>query len=407
MAEPMKFFGEFEEQVMEASEVDIERFLPALMPDDCQASRLVTRKPDPIEFIVNCAGQPMIPRGAVGAMTGEGGVGKTTFISCLIAAGTGSISMAPFTFKPDLKVLCLYLEDPESVIYSNLWDITGGKFEPGLYLQCLPGEFAPLMHLEENNPSRSEAFHWLDETLSNFTDVGLDLLILDPKSRVYGLVENANEHETAFVSALEYLARKHNITIIITHHINKEGQKKNQSVGRMTAAMIRGGSAFVDGCRFAMGLRRIPEKILGDFDVKNPHEFVEFDLVKSNYAPQLKVPFYFRRETTGFKIVNFYSERLDRIADAFVMALKADGGEYSKRELIKESTKFFKTDDAPSLFERIEEIEPTFTRARDMVPAIQRAIESKRVETVSVKTGKTTKDVLKITLIGNMMNGGK
>lgn len=395
--------NDFESQFKEAA--GIFEALQPLKPDECQARKIILAKPAPIEFIVKCFGQGLIARRTVGTLGAGGGTGKTYFLSSLAAAATGSIEMKPFTFKPGgLKVLVLYLEDPESVIHSNLWDITGGTFNPGLFLKCLPGELDPIMKLEDMNPVKSEAFQWLDDTLSQFE--GLDLLIIDPKSRVYGLTENSNEHETAFVCALEYLAKKHDVTILVSHHINKEAQKDKTDT-RMSSAMFRGGSGFIDGCRFAFGMRFLPKSMAKNFGIENSREYVEFDLVKSNYGPQLKAPLFFKRESNGFQIVNLWLDRLDRISSAVVQAIREKGGEYPKRDLTRGKMDLLNKEEPGSIFAIIKKLEPSFSRALDLVPALQRAIDNGRLELAPVKTGKTIREMLKITDVENLFNGGK
>ena len=61
----------------------------------------------------------------------------------------------------------------------------------------------------------------------------------------------------------------------------------------------RGGSALTDGCRWVANIKTMDDKTAKKFQVTDPHNYVVLDVTKSNYAPKLPAPIYFRRGEVG------------------------------------------------------------------------------------------------------------
>ena len=82
------------------------------------------------------------------------------------------------------------------------------------------GKIGPLMQFDgAGNPVKAPAYDWLCKTLANLPEV--EVLILDPKSKFYGLDENDNGHNAAWVNCLESLIARFKITILFSHHESK------------------------------------------------------------------------------------------------------------------------------------------------------------------------------------------
>jgi len=135
-------------------------------------------------------------------------------------------------FKPvkPVRVLGLFAEDPDNElhrrvhftvkhIFPDLDSATTDLLFENLHLKSVMGQVKPLMKREQGNPIRSKYLEWLRKTIEAHRD--LEVLILDPKSRFYGLDENSNDDNTAWVSALEELVRDYGLTILFSHHVNK------------------------------------------------------------------------------------------------------------------------------------------------------------------------------------------
>jgi replicative DNA helicase len=225
--------------------------------------RLVA-KPAPVEFVFKYHDQGLIPKGVVGVLTATGGTGKTFFLlglSCAAAQGGG---LGPIQAVRQLRTLVVIGEDNQDELDRRLWNIGKGRYPDLLHACSVYGEIGPLMRLDGSVPVRADGFYWLEETIKGHP--GLELLVLDPKSRLYGLDENKADHSTQWIQSLEYLAKKYELTILFSHHTAKDnGAKISQN-------MSRGSSAIVDGCRWQGGLARMGESQAEKYGIKNPRD---------------------------------------------------------------------------------------------------------------------------------------
>ena len=214
----------------------------------------------------------------------------------------------------------------------------------------------PLMQLDATgNPANAPAYDWLSRTLENLQDV--EVLIIDPKSKFYGLVENDNGHNAAWINCLESLIARFKITILFSHHESKA------RAGSMDPASSRGGSALTDGCRWVANIKTMDPKTADKFQVDEPHKYVVVDVTKSNYAAKLPAPIYFRRcEGGALTYVDLSSERIKGVADQLLDRLiqEAKGGRYfSRRDLTYE-------EQAKPITDAIKDKVTGFKRVRDI-----------------------------------------
>ena len=99
------------------------------------------------------------------------------------------------------------------------------------------------MFLDGATPKRSLWYGWLDRTIENHGP--LDLLILDPKSRFFGLDENSNDHNTQWLAGLEALTIKHRpLAILFSHHVPKGVDSINQWMSREARRLWTPAAAF-------------------------------------------------------------------------------------------------------------------------------------------------------------------
>ena len=278
---------EFEPEVSKADSFEF----PPLTPSQTIIHGVLTVEPPEIEPILLYNGTPVLPRNIVGVIAAEGGLGKTLLVLQLGYAISGGGSLGPLKAAEPFNVLILLSEDPQEEANRRLWRIGKGDFPPGLHVASTVGRVGPLMRLEGNNPIRAQGFSWLRDTIKNHDP--LDLLILDPKSRFYGLDENNNDHATQWITCLESLANEFDLTILFTHHVSK-GRS-----GDMGQAMSRGASALVDGCRWVAGMTRLNPEVARRHSIEDERAYVEFDITKANYTAQLPNRFIFKRMENG------------------------------------------------------------------------------------------------------------
>ena len=264
---------------------------PPFLSQDTQVSKHLTIMPDPIKFIIKYDNQGLIPQGIVGVLTATGGTGKSFFLLQMAYMLAGGYNMGNIRAIKPTRTLYVGGEDTQDEINRRLWNIGNGKFPSRLHACSVYGEVGPLMRLNGNIPERADGFKWLEATIKNHKR--LEVLILDPKSRMYGLDENNSDHATQWIQCIEYLSKKYEITILFSHHTSKtDGAKISQN-------MSRGSSAIVDGCRWQAGLVRMDDVVAGRLGIEHPRLYVEFNAPKSNYAPDMPSSVFFKRNEYG------------------------------------------------------------------------------------------------------------
>lgn len=309
-----------------------------LDPSETAVFEFLKSKPPDMEFIL----KNILPKNIVGGIIGMGGVSKShLIIALIIGIATGQTILNHFHPVKPFKVLGLFAEDSHEELHRRVFNTSENFFNENkkkglsnlllenLHLASVVGQIGPLMELRNNNPVYSPWFFWLKRTIE--AHQGLDVLILDPKSRFFGLEENSNEHNTAWITALEGLAREYRLTILFTHHANKA------SKGGLSQLSSRGGSALVDGCRWIANLKTMDETTAKKYDV-DPRSYVEFDISKNNYAPSIPNTLYFKREKHGIlKPTDLTRERQSEIAKTLCELLYDSENPISRRELISQN----------------------------------------------------------------------
>lgn len=344
-------------------------FPPLLAQNTKVTGRLIVR-PAPIEFIAKYDNQGLIPRGIVGVVTATGGTGKSFFLLQLAYALAGGYGIGPVRAVKPTPVLYVAGEDAQDEIDRRLWNIGNGQFPAELHACSVYGEVGPLMRLDGNVPVRADGFRWLEATIQNHP--GLEVLILDPKSRFYGLDENNSDHATQWIQSLEFLSKKYELTLLFSHHTSKnDGAKISQN-------MSRGSSAIVDGCRWQAGLVRMDDITAGKLGIQHPRLYVEFNAPKSNYAPDIPSSVFFKRNEYGIlEYVNVKGEGLKAISLVFLEIYKNEKTEYTKRELERD-------DYCKDIRDELKEQFPGFKRDK-MPKIINWLIEKNMVEEIENK----------------------
>lgn len=234
---------------------------------------------------------PIVPRGRVVLLTGQGGTGKShlslSFAVCL-AAG---VPVGSFYVRPSDREklgrgrsLVLLGEETPSEIEARLDSIcravrhktslSGDDYVVGLNddqrarvrerVDYLAGCGRDLRLTKSDAETRDFA----DVLVARVVNAAQDgdpyaLVVLDPMTRFNGADENDNAAAARLVTILERLTNETRTTVVAVHHSGK---------GEGTATNARGASALVDNARCHLALQR------GDCDVS------ELTVEKSNYA---------------------------------------------------------------------------------------------------------------------------
>lgn len=332
----------------------------------CVAIRLTEKPPRP-EYIL----EGMLQRGIVGMICAAGGTGKSFFLIQLAEAMADGKNFGPFKSTKPMNVLYLAGEDPANKLDERLWDLGHGSFPRGLLAYSVSGIMGPLMEFDgKGNPAKSKWYAWLKNIVSSIP--GLDVLILDPKSRFYGLDEISNDHATQWVACLESLSIETGTTILFSHHVSKERSDT------LTQAMSRGASALVDGVRFVLGMTAMNEKTAQAYNVE-ARNYIEMDIVKTNYSPKLPSTIFFKRGDDGlFEYASLTSERRDALAIRLIELIDErarNGIQFTRRDLMETKNVISAT---------LRKEFPKFTQSKELDSLIDYCLSDGRLKTIPI-----------------------
>jgi AAA domain/DnaB-like helicase N terminal domain len=373
-----------ESQIFEVTQPALNRAnsFPPLDGTETPVSEYLVNPSPPRRYLF----EEVLPAGIVGELVAMGGTGKGHLIIMLGLLLATSRKVGPLKPAREVKVVYLAAEDDQEELQRRTVSAIKTLFPDGtpppeidnFKPVSVVGKLGPLMQFNGANPENAAAYDWICKTLENLP--GVEVLILDPKSKFYGLDENDNSHCAAWVNCLESLAARFKITILFSHHESKA------KAGSMEQNSSRGGSALPDGCRWVANIKTMDPKTAEKFQVTEPHNFVVLDVTKSNYAPKLPAPIYFRRGAGGaLTYVDLAAERVRVCAERLLERLSeeaAGGRHFSRRDLLYSK-------EAKHIIDGIKEMVPSFSRVRDINQAMDHLLEAGWLEEVKVKGVKT------------------
>ncbi|MBI5579604.1 MAG: AAA family ATPase [Deltaproteobacteria bacterium] len=336
-----------------------------LSPDDTRV-QLTVKPPDPV-YIVNFQGAGMITAGSVGGIVGGSGMGKTTLMTHLAVMMARGGSWGFFEATKPLRVLFLPAEDDQEQVERKLWGTTGSKPIEGLHVKSVRGLVGPLMVYSESNPVPGPWWEWLKQTV--ILHHPLDVLMIDPKSRFYGLEENSNEENVAWVQCLEKLSQETGAAIAFSHHPPKGTRELNQW-------MARGGGGLVDACRWFMGMLPMSEEEGQRFGVEDWMNHFQAAVIKTNIGPKSKGSAWFRMNEDGLieaaDVVELkesnWGRRLAELLQDRLQDADCSPKYLTAHELMKEK-------EGKSIYEIMRECFAGFRRRTDMRGAIEWAVK--------------------------------
>lgn len=218
-------------------------------------------QPSPVTFTV----APLLPRGVVALLIAEGAAGKTTFavrLAMCVAAGRRLFGM-------DInagRAVYVALEDNREALWRRVYwvyqrEVLRMQSEKAsleaieamrqslltrLSVESAVGFELHLVKMYQGQAIQSP----LIDTLIRLLPRPLELLVLDPMSRLNGAEENSNAVGTAMINASERIAREVGCTVLIAHHTGKAAAK-GRDEGPYAA---RGASGFADAARSVVRL---------------------------------------------------------------------------------------------------------------------------------------------------------
>jgi hypothetical protein len=212
--------------------------------DQADVARWKGRNPPDIVFTI----EDLAPQGMVTLLTSQGGAGKTLLLqmagTIVAAGGMRFLGKAALTGK----AAGVFAEDPESVLHVRQprineflgvdYDRIAGRYFPQSYF----GQPAQLWR--QGRPT--EFLTELEDQLRRIEP--LRLLTLDNAAVLFSGDENSRSEVTEFMSALNGLADRLSIGIIVSAHASKS---QDGTALRVTS----GSTAWVNACRSVLDLK--------------------------------------------------------------------------------------------------------------------------------------------------------
>ena len=209
----------------EMEEADSE--VPAILPLSCFAE-IVSGEVKPPEFLVD----GLVPRKGLTAVSGESGLGKSIIANNLaVSVASGEPFLHQFNCNQG-TVLILDLENDDNTLNWRLKRIAAGLSteDRNLPLHVVRIEGIASEYLKIDNPSGRAL---LDNTVAAIHPV---LIIIDCLVAAHSQDENDNVRMRQVMDYLKGIARRHNLAVVVLHHLRKKGQYKESSGDRLRGA---------------------------------------------------------------------------------------------------------------------------------------------------------------------------
>ena len=348
------------------------------------------KKVEPIDVLHSLDVQPpqkkfivrgYVPHEATGLLVGTGGTGKSYMILIMAAAIASGKIIPPFEPPQPARVLLLNVEDPADDLARRLhyvgqeYEFSGDEREllrKNLIILPGRGQVGPLMRRDNaaGCPVGTDDAAWLRQQIEQHDPA---LVILDTKSRLYGLDENSNDDGSQWIGLLETMLVDHPQTtfLIVAHTAKHSAQSGDQHSNR-------GASSVTDNTRFSLVLCEPQDSDMRLLDGSDGDEFIKLIHAKASNAKKCE-PVFFRKNPFGVPVYeelrDARAESISLALDRLVTILREDHpGGLNKRDLERGS-------EVPGKMVKQESLANTGLRGKDWMAVISFGIESTRLET--------------------------
>jgi hypothetical protein len=183
----------------------------------------------------------------------------------------------------------------------------------------------------------------VDELIAELIQAGIEIMILDPISRLYGGEENG-EVFNALTKAFEYIVQQANCTIIVVHHAGKDGTANGGKYAGRGASQLTDNTSETIAVAEYIGADR---NGLGDLSVLRPGE-EKADIIRVKHTRcsdgALTEPAFFVRnpETGLLRQINMRPQTVDdKLQELLTENAKfqawAKGRTFTKNEFVEQA----------------------------------------------------------------------
>jgi len=241
----------------------------------------------PVDWLFN----NMFVKGTVTGLDAAGGSGKTFALITLAASLALGRPLWPSVQPPRAGSTLLFLAEEDADIYRRrlkaiayLHELTPEEVKVIGKKVCVYPQAAMQLVRSDNQGAvtPTSAYHWLSELAAEKKP---DWIVLDPRSKFAGFVENSNEECNSYFELIAKVARQSGACITLAHHTSKAAELNTGS------SAGRGASAARDAVRAQLNMgpftERDAEGWAGRLGIVNFSEFIKLRLSKNNHGPSM------------------------------------------------------------------------------------------------------------------------
>lgn len=204
----------------------------AALPEPVAAGEFIRTAPPPREWTV----KNIIPHRQVTLLAGDGGTGKTTILLQLAFAAASMTSWFGHLVHPR-RVLFVSGEDETDELHYRVHEVSqamGAQSVNNFWLmsfeQLQHSEIMTVMGQFKDMPLITTPLY--THLVQKISELGIDLLILDPTVDLFGGDENNARHVRQFITLLrQEIAIRHNCTVLIASHPSRSSMVTGTGYG--------------------------------------------------------------------------------------------------------------------------------------------------------------------------------
>jgi RecA-family ATPase len=272
----------------------------AFFDDSKTASELLARgAPPPRRWLI----EDLLPAGEVGLLIGAGGAGKGHLLQLLALMLSSGPEFAGFHVPAPVKTLFVSLEDGMDELHRRLdaavRERDGRGFSTTPWRDHLPSvTYVDLRGIHSTGVALDDR-RFLDMIAARATGLGVDLIVLDPITRMLSREIDVNGQGGAsrIHAAADWLTKTTGATILMTNHVSKAGMSRAPGEDRGAAASS-GNHLLTDLSR--MVLRVVPlskQEAKKAYGLEDPA--LELTVPKANFSRPLDEPVILSRQRGG------------------------------------------------------------------------------------------------------------